>query len=88
MAAGEPSSILPTFMVKAGWTRSMLIPTGPKRVMVWEDFSGSGAVEKSGDSLYRKSAMADDTLPMSNKEMRMRVNGFMRMGIQLVIRLT
>ena len=44
-AAGEPSSTFLIRMVKAGWIKSMPMPTGPKRSTDCSDFFSSGRVE-------------------------------------------
>ena len=46
-AAGDPASTSATFMVNAGWIRSIDMPTGPNRLRFWIDFFSDGRVEKS-----------------------------------------
>jgi len=50
-SAGEPSSMFLIRIVKAGWIRSIPMPTGPKRAMVCSDFVSLGRVEKSAGPL-------------------------------------
>ena len=50
-SAGDPFSMLSSFITKAGCTSSMPMPTGPNRLMNWEDAVSFGAVENSGGCL-------------------------------------
>ena len=50
-AAGDACSMLWIFITKAGWTRSIPMPTGPKRWMVCSDFVSLGRVENSAAPL-------------------------------------